>query len=251
MSKTDLCRDRGEQSGQVRDRGHDVVIGDPAEDIGVMIADTQLIHATHVKQAADRIRKLIRTTAASLVDTSTFGDARVWLVHEYLQHTGTFKARGAANFTVAHAEAGRLTSAGITIASGGNAGLACAWAAKKTGVPATVFLPETAPAFKVGKLLSYGAEVRKVGTEYADALAACRAHVRDTDALMSHAYDHPLIAAGAGTLLAETVTVTGGIDTIIVAVGGAQVVSIIVERAAALATPLQGENFVNVGRRID
>ncbi|HEY0699150.1 MAG TPA: pyridoxal-phosphate dependent enzyme, partial [Micromonospora sp.] len=97
----------------------------------------------------------------------------VWLALEHLQHTGSFKARGAQNFVQAHRDAGTLPRAGVTIASGGNAGLACAWAARQQGVTATVFLPATAPAVKVARLRSYGADVRLVGTEYAEALAAC------------------------------------------------------------------------------
>jgi threonine dehydratase len=72
----------------------------------------------------------------------------LWLALEYMQHTGSFKARGAQNFLVAHREAGSLPEAGVTIASGGNAGLACAWAARSQGVRATVSLPATAPAVK-------------------------------------------------------------------------------------------------------
>ncbi|WP_306973079.1 pyridoxal-phosphate dependent enzyme [Arthrobacter bambusae] len=67
-----------------------------------------------------------------------------------MQHTGTFKDRVAQNFIRANREAGTLPAAGVTIASGGNAGMASAWAAGQQGVPATVFVPTTAPAFKGG-----------------------------------------------------------------------------------------------------
>ncbi|MDD9380149.1 serine/threonine dehydratase [Streptomyces sp. ZAF1911] len=139
---------------------------------------------------------------------------------EYLQHTGSFKARGARNFIAAHRAAGTLPDAGVTIASGGNAGLACAWAARAEGVPATVFLPGTAPRVKVERLRGYGADVRLVGDRYAQALAACREFTAASGALSSHAYDHPLIAAGAGTLLDEIRTALPGLDTVVVAVGG-------------------------------
>ncbi|MEU5052859.1 serine/threonine dehydratase [Streptomyces sp. NPDC021096] len=143
-----------------------------------------------------------------------------WLALEQMQHTGSFKARGAHNFLAAHREAGTLPPAGVTIASGGNAGLACAWAARLQGVRATVFLPENAPHVKVAKLRGYGADVRLVGTEYAQALAACEEFAAKTGALASHAYDHPLIAAGAGTLLDEIRERIPGLDTVVVAVGG-------------------------------
>jgi threonine dehydratase len=173
-----------------------------------------------VKQAADRIAGRVRPVTVAPVDAEAFPGARVWLALEFMQHTGSFKARGAANFIQAHLEAGALPDVGVTIASGGNAGLACAWAAKAAGVRATVFLPETAPAVKVDRLHSYGADVRLVGAEYAEAAAACAEFAATSGALASHAYDHPLIAAGAGTLLEEIRQQIPGLDTVVVAVGG-------------------------------
>jgi threonine dehydratase len=144
-----------------------------------------------------------------------------WSAAEFLQHTGTFKARGAVNLLAAHQEAGSLPEAGVVIASGGNAGLACAWAAARLGAPATVFVPGTAPAVKVAGLHRFGARVVQVGTEYAHAAEAAAEHVRATGALASHAYDDPLVAAGAGTLMQEVLASTpGGVDTVVVAVGG-------------------------------
>ncbi|MEV6794936.1 serine/threonine dehydratase [Streptomyces sp. NPDC051320] len=149
-----------------------------------------------------------------------FAGAEGFFAYEFVQHTGSFKARGAANFVGAHAGAGTLPEAGIVIASGGNAGLACAWAARQYSVPATVFLPETAPAVKVARLHALGARIRQVGSEYAEALEASRKYAAETGALESHAYDHPLIAAGAGTLLEEIRAASPGVDTVVVAVGG-------------------------------
>ncbi|MGH4035461.1 serine/threonine dehydratase [Actinomycetota bacterium Odt1-20B] len=146
--------------------------------------------------------------------------AEVFFAHEYLQHTGSFKARGAANFVSAHASSGTLPPAGVVIASGGNAGVACAWAARRHGAVATVFLPTTAPAVKVARLHAFGARVRQVGSEYAEALEAARKYAAESGALESHAYDHPLIAAGAGTLLEEIREARPDVDTVVVAVGG-------------------------------
>ncbi|WP_087930220.1 serine/threonine dehydratase [Streptomyces albireticuli] len=190
-----------------------------------------------ITAAADRIAGRVRTVALAPVEPDAIRAARhgdgpglpgdrpeesceVWLALEFMQHTGSFKARGARNFLQAHHDAGTLPAAGVTIASGGNAGLACAWAARQQGVTATVFLPTTAPAVKVAKLRGYGADVRLVGTEYAEALAACEDFAGTTGALASHAYDHPLIAAGAGTLLEEIRRQVPGLDTVVVSVGG-------------------------------
>lgn len=174
-----------------------------------------------VKAAAARIAGRVRPVALAAERAAAGGAGpRLTFALEYLQHTGSFKARGAANLAAAHVQEGSMPAAGVTIASGGNAGLACAWAARATGTRATVFLPENAPAFKVEKLRGYGADVRLEGTEYADALAASVAFAHDTGALLSHAYDNPLIAAGAGTLALEVLAGCPDADTIMVAVGG-------------------------------
>ncbi|MFE4513901.1 threonine/serine dehydratase [Kitasatospora sp. NPDC056783] len=186
-----------------------------------------------IKAAADRISGHIRPVSLTPVDRGAIRTAHrdplddtpdqpceVWFALEFMQHTGSFKARGAQNFLQAHREAATLPDAGVTIASGGNAGLACAWAARQQGVRATVFLPATAPEVKVAKLRGYGADVRLIGTEYAEALAACEEFAAASGALASHAYDHPLIAAGAGTLLDEIHQRIPGLDTVVVAVGG-------------------------------
>ncbi|MFJ2931339.1 serine/threonine dehydratase [Streptomyces sp. NPDC087219] len=172
-----------------------------------------------IKTAADRIAGQVRPVTVAEAEPG----AEPYTLHfalEHLQHTGSFKARGAQNFLLAHREDGTLPTAGVTIASGGNAGLACAWAALRQGVRATVFLPTTAPKVKADRLAGYGADVRLVGTEYAEALAACEAFAAETGALASHAYDHPLIAAGAGTLLDEIHDRIPDLDTVVVAVGG-------------------------------
>lgn len=169
-----------------------------------------------VEAAALRTSGLTRPVAVLPADAP-----HRWSAAEFLQHTGTFKARGAVNLLAAHQEAGSLPGSGVVIASGGNAGLACAWAAARLGVPATVFVPGTAPAVKVAGLHRFGARVVQVGTEYAHAAEAASEHVRATGALASHAYDDPLVAAGAGTLMQEVLASTpGGVDTVVVAVGG-------------------------------
>ncbi|MGV9973391.1 threonine/serine dehydratase [Nocardia beijingensis] len=175
----------------------------------------ELIHSD-VKAAAARVAGQIRPVAVAQADHT----GELWFALEFLQHTGSFKARGALNFLLTHHENGTLPRVGVTIASGGNAGLACAWAARSQGIPATVFLPTTAPRVKVDRLISYGADVRLVGTQYADALAASREFADATGALLSHAYDNPLIAAGAGTLMTEIRARIPDLDAVVVAVGG-------------------------------
>lgn len=179
-----------------------------------------MITLTDVEAARERIAGRVRRTPLLDVGDALGGSA--WLKLELLQHTGTFKARGAFNRILSAAEDGSLDpSVGIVVASGGNAGLANAFAARELGVPATVFVPETAPTVKVDKLRTYGAEVVLRGNEYAAAHDAAIAHASTTGAVYCHAYDQPAIAAGAGTLGLEVLEdLDGALDTVVVAVGG-------------------------------
>jgi threonine dehydratase len=175
-----------------------------------------------VHAAAARIAGHIRVTPVAEADTGTFPPAaRVWLKLEQFQHTGTFKARGALNRVMSAAEQGMLPQAGVVAASGGNAGIAVAYAAARQSVPARVYVPETAPAVKVARLREYGAEVVRSGSRYAEGYEAAVKHAADVGALFCHAYDQPEICAGQGTLGLELLEQTGGeLDTILVAVGG-------------------------------
>jgi threonine dehydratase len=179
-----------------------------------------MITRTDVDEAAARIAGLVRRTPVIAADQGSF-PGNVWLNCEFMQHTGTFKARGAFNRVLACRERGELKEdVGIVVASGGNAGLANAYAAAQAGVPATVFVPETAPAMKVKKLKESGASVIQRGAEYAVAYDAAIAYAAETGAVYCHAYDQPEIAAGAGTVGSELLEQLGGVDTVLVAVGG-------------------------------
>ncbi|MGN6250758.1 MAG: threonine/serine dehydratase [Marmoricola sp.] len=179
-----------------------------------------MITRADVEQARDRIAGRVRRTPLAPVG-GAFG-GRGWFKLEHLQHTGSFKARGAFNRILCAAEDGILDpSVGVVVASGGNAGLANAFAARALGVPATVFVPETAPRVKVDRLRAYGADVVLRGSEFAEAQAAAVEHAERTGAVACHAYDQPAIAAGAGTLALEVLDdLPDGVDTVIVAVGG-------------------------------
>lgn len=142
-----------------------------------------MITHADIDQAARRTAGLIRRTPVMQADPGVF-NGPVWFKCEFMQHTGTFKARGAVNRILASKERGELrTDVGIVVASGGNAGLANAYAAKQLGVPATVFVPEAAPAVKVAALKAIGATVVQAGAEYAAAYQAAVAHAEDTGAI--------------------------------------------------------------------
>ncbi|GAA1564891.1 threonine/serine dehydratase [Dactylosporangium maewongense] len=163
-----------------------------------------------VEAAARRIEGHVRRTPSVEVAPG------LWFKLELLQHSGSFKARGAFNRILAAREDGELPAAGVVAASGGNAGLAVAFAAARLGIPAEVFVPEVAPAVKVRKLRQLGAVVHQHGREYAEAYAASTIRVAETGALFVHAYDQPEIVAGQGTLALELPEV----DTVLVATGG-------------------------------
>jgi threonine dehydratase len=181
-----------------------------------------MITSTEVHAAADRIAGYVRATPLIEADRETFPLAgRVWLKLEQLQHTGSFKVRGAFNRILSAAGQGMLPAAGVVAASGGNAGLAVAYAAARHNLPARVYVPRTAPAVKVGRLREQGAEVVQVGSKYAEAYEAAAKHAIEAGALFCHAYDQPEVCTGQGTVGLELLEQTDGqLDTVLLAVGG-------------------------------
>ena len=145
------------------------------------------------------------------------GCAEVWLKLEHLQLGGSFKARGMFN----RLRAQPRPAAGVVVASGGNAGIAVAQAARALGLRCEVFVPELSSPAKRAALAALGAQVVVGGAAYADALAAAQARQAATGALWMHAYDQPEVVAGAGTLALEIEQDAGGLpDRVLVSVGG-------------------------------
>lgn len=167
-----------------------------------------------VEAAARRIAGRVRRTPVLPVS------ANLSIKLEHHQHAGSFKPRGAFNRMLSAKEQGKLTGQGVVTASGGNAGTAIAYAARELGVPARVFVPETAPAPKLARLANLGADVVQVGREYAEAFAAAEEDGAATGALFVHAYDQPEIVAGQGTIGLELLEQLEAFDTVLVSVGG-------------------------------
>jgi threonine dehydratase len=151
--------------------------------------------------------------------------AEVWLKLEQLQVSGSFKARGMFNRLRAAAAAGPLPEAGVVIASGGNAGIAAACAARALGLACEVFVPQLTSQAKRARLAALGARVVVGGAAYVDALEACHAQQRHTGALLMHAYDQPEVVAGAGTLALEIEQDAGLPNRVLVSVGGGGLVA--------------------------
>jgi threonine dehydratase len=135
---------------------------------------------------------------------------------ELLQHTGVFKTRGA----FANLLAREVPAAGVVAASGGNHGVAIAYAAMRLGVPATIFVPTISAPAKLKRIRAYGANLVVTGERYADALEACEAMIATSGALSVHAFDQRETLLGQGTLGMEIEQQLPEIDTLLVAVGG-------------------------------
>lgn len=144
------------------------------------------------------IRPHIRRTPLVEADLADFGlpASPVIFKLELLQHSGSFKARGAfANLLLR-----RLPEAGVVAASGGNHGAAVAYAAQRLGVPATIFVPDITSPAKAERIRGYGAQLVVAGSRYADALAASETHVAQTGAMAVHAYDQVETLLGQGSV---------------------------------------------------
>ena len=142
--------------------------------------------------------------------------AEVWLKLEHLQTGGSFKARGMLNRLLSNP----IPPSGVIVASGGNAGIATAAAARELGVPCEVFVPDISSAAKRARLAALGARVVVGGAAYAEALQACLARQQETGALLTHAYDQPEVLVGAGTMALEIEQQGGLPDSVLVSVGG-------------------------------
>jgi threonine dehydratase len=135
---------------------------------------------------------------------------------EFLQHAGSFKTRGAFTNLLTR----QIPKAGVVAASGGNHGVAVAYAASKLGVPAKIFLPSVASPEKVDCIRRSGAEIIVVGERYADALTASEAWAAQSGAMPIHAYDQLETLLGQGTVGFEFEQQSLALDTLLVAVGG-------------------------------
>ncbi len=182
-----------------------------------MSAETQ-ITPERISRTEALIRPHVRRTPVLSVDMVDFGHAAfpVRLKLECLQHSGSFKARGAFSNLLQR----DVPKAGVAAASGGNHGAAVAYAAMRLGVPATIFVPSVSPKAKTDRIRSYGAELVIAGDRYADALAASEAHVARTGAMSVHAFEQVETMLGQGTLGLEIEQDLPDIDTLLVAVGG-------------------------------
>ncbi|HEX2145865.1 MAG TPA: threonine/serine dehydratase [Glycomyces sp.] len=207
----------------------DASIATPAREL------TGLITPHEIRRAYRTIGPHVRRTPVIEVDPRDFAlpgegaaPARLWLKLEQLQRGGSFKTRGAfANILLRD-----VPEAGVVAASGGNHGVAVAYAANELGVPARIYVPTISAPAKIERIRSLGAHLIVGGERYADALAASQTWVANSGAMPIHAFDQRETLLGSGSVGLELAEQVPDADTVLVPVGGGGLIGGI---AAALA----------------
>jgi threonine dehydratase len=180
--------------------------------------DVAAVNPEKIAACEKIIRPYIRRTPVIAIDGADVGLrlGKLWLKLELMQHSGSFKARGAFTNLLTR----KVPAAGVVAASGGNHGAAVAYAAMVLKIPAKIFIPSVASEAKVQRIRDYGADLVITGERYADALAASEAWVERTGAMPVHAFDQDETMLGQGTIGLELDEQTPEIDTLLVSVGG-------------------------------
>jgi threonine dehydratase len=195
-----------------------------------------------IEAARARLHGVARETPLYSTETfSRLSGRTVLLKAENLQRTGSFKIRGAFNTISTLGEAER--AAGVVAASAGNHGQAVAWAARESGIAATIFMPEDAPMAKVEATRAYGGSVELAGSGFEGAVAAAREHVERTGATLVHAFEDERVIAGQGTIGLELAEQAAEARTVLIPVGGGGLAAGI---SLALRERLPGQRIVGV-----
>ena len=176
-----------------------------------------MITRDQITAAHERIASHIRRTPVMELDGVAFGLPHpVTLKLELLQHTGSFKARGAFNNLLSR----EVPEAGVVAASGGNHGAAVGYAAARLGIPARIFVPSLAGEAKISLVHGTGAALEVIEGHYGQAAAAAEAFRAGSGAMSVHPFDAPETLAGQGTVGAELEQQAPDLDILLVAVGG-------------------------------
>ena len=201
---------------------------------------TTLPGIDEVRAAAARIRGFVRRTpmlmAAPVRERSEIARGLL-LKLESLQVTGSFKARGAINAVFALSPA--TLARGIVTASGGNHGLAVAYAGWAAGVPATIFLPRSVAPDKLAKFAAWKARVEVAGEAWDDSNLAALRYAEAEGLAYIHPFADPAVIAGQGTIALEVIEEAPDLDTLIVAIGGGGLICGIAIAARALCPDIR------------
>jgi threonine dehydratase len=178
---------------------------------------TSTVGPVEIGAARERIGPHVRRTPVLELASGAFGvPGLLTLKLELVQHTGSFKPRGAFNKMLSS----HVPETGVIAASGGNFGLAVAYAAHTLGHRAEIFVPSNSPKLKAERIRALGADVTVADGYYDEALEASRGRAEETGALVMHAFDQPEIVAGQGTLGLELAEQVPDADAVLVAIGG-------------------------------
>ena len=172
-----------------------------------------IVHSEKINAAWAQVRPYVLRTP--IVQTDVFG-LPLALKLEHMQHTGSFKARGAMNSLLSM----DVPKVGLVAASGGNHGAAVAWAAARLGYKARIYVPEIAGPAKITLIKNLGADLVVVPGAYSNALEQALQYEAETNAAQIHAFDAPSTVAGQGTVMAEWEDQGLQADTVLIAVGG-------------------------------
>jgi threonine dehydratase len=190
-----------------------------------------------IEAAWARIAPHVRVTPVLEAGPDAFGiDASLALKLELLQHTGSFKPRGAFNKLLAS----DVPDAGVIAASGGNFGLAVAYAARELGHHAEIFVPDSSPGAKIDRVREQGADVHVIPGFYDEASSAALERVDASGALWMHPFDQPEVVGGGGTVGSEIAVQVPDVDTVVVAIGGGGFVGRTLALALAKLAPQIG-----------
>jgi len=186
-----------------------------------------------IKAAAERIKGAVIRTPMMLSRTlSEIVDAEVWLKFENLQFTAAYKERGALNKLLQLSEAERVR--GVVAASAGNHAQAVAYHGRRLGIPVTIVMPISTPMIKVTQTEGHGAHVVLHGERVDDAFARAREIEADEGLTFVHAFDDPMVIAGAGTVALEMLEDAPDLDTLVIPIGGGGLISGVATAAKAL-----------------
>jgi threonine dehydratase len=180
-----------------------------------------VISRDDIRQCYDTIRPYIRRTPVIRVDLAELDESATGLPTgtlklEQLQCAGAFKARGAFTNLLLR----DVPPTGVVAASGGNHGVAVAYAAHRLSIPAKIFVPTVSAPTKIERIRQLGADLVVTGDRYADALAAAQDWEQSSGAMSVHAYDQRETILGQGTLGLELAEQAASLDTVLVPVGG-------------------------------
>ncbi len=178
-----------------------------------------------IRAARERIAGHVRHTPVlePVGQLAPLTDGRLVLKLDFLQPTGSFKVRGAVN-TLKSLNPTQV-SRGLITASGGNHGLAVAYAAWMGGSRAVVYLPTSAPPAKAEALRRWGAEVVIEGAVFDEAAVAAQARAASDGLTFVHPFAPETVINGQGTLGLEVIEQVPDLDTVVIAIGGGGLIS--------------------------